>query len=331
MLKLDFYESGRGETIIVTFPQGGIGVVDASPSPTSSRPDILKIVQGKTIHFACLTHPHADHGTDLVHLVNGNCKLGAFWHTLSQVDQFFFGITQVKSFPNQYNELVLKMQEKWANFLIDLFYEVEDKKILVHQLRNDQQSLQCEGVDIHVLSPTETTQNNFTKANQKILSNPTANSPDPNQLSAILALQYGDAVVILGGDALRTNWDDAITAFRHRAKLSKAVVLKVPHHGAKNALRGQGKSYFDLCKYPSCKAVVIPGDSKHPHPESRQRLMHRTELYVVGEKSGAPPNPLRLSIPGAEGVTSAARKNPVVSMEIDSSGTVQVTQGCVET
>lgn len=56
MLKFDFYESGVGETIIVTFPNGGIGVIDAHPSPTSSRPAILEIVGKRQIHFICLTH-----------------------------------------------------------------------------------------------------------------------------------------------------------------------------------------------------------------------------------------------------------------------------------
>ena len=64
MLTFDFYESGRGETIVVTFPDGGIGVVDAHPSTRANRLRIEEIVSGKKIHFICLTHPHADHGRD---------------------------------------------------------------------------------------------------------------------------------------------------------------------------------------------------------------------------------------------------------------------------
>lgn len=62
MLKLDFYESGAGETILLTFPSGGIGIVDAHPSATASRPQILELIRDRKVHFACLTHPHRDHG-----------------------------------------------------------------------------------------------------------------------------------------------------------------------------------------------------------------------------------------------------------------------------
>ena len=65
-LKIDFYESADGEQIILEFPDGGLGVVDAHPSAQNSRPSILRLVAGRKIHFVCLTHPHADHGIDLI-------------------------------------------------------------------------------------------------------------------------------------------------------------------------------------------------------------------------------------------------------------------------
>ena len=40
MLKVDFYESGQGETIILEFPDGGLGLVDAHPSRSRARPEI---------------------------------------------------------------------------------------------------------------------------------------------------------------------------------------------------------------------------------------------------------------------------------------------------
>jgi len=79
MLKLDFYESGNGETILITFPSGGIGVVDAHPSSRGLRPPILDLVRGRHIHFVCLTHPHADHGVDLTSIGSQfTSRLGKF-------------------------------------------------------------------------------------------------------------------------------------------------------------------------------------------------------------------------------------------------------------
>jgi hypothetical protein len=41
MLKIDFYESGIGDTTVITFPDGGVGVVDANRlanPPSASKP-----------------------------------------------------------------------------------------------------------------------------------------------------------------------------------------------------------------------------------------------------------------------------------------------------
>jgi len=78
MLKLDFYESGEGETIVLTFPSGGLGIVDAHPSSSTSRQEILQITRGKTIHFVCLTHPHKDHGADLIPILEQHPDIKAF-------------------------------------------------------------------------------------------------------------------------------------------------------------------------------------------------------------------------------------------------------------
>ena len=94
MLRADFYESAEGETIILTFPDGGLGVIDAHPSPRAQRPNIEDLVRGKHVHFVCLTHPHADHGIDLHRVFGVAASVGAYWHTLSDIQAVMYSITQ---------------------------------------------------------------------------------------------------------------------------------------------------------------------------------------------------------------------------------------------
>src|SRR5437016_6343827 len=91
-LRVDFYESGIGETILVTFPSGGLGLIDAHPSSLATRPEILEIIKGKKLHFVCLTHPHADHGEDLVSVLEQHADIEEFWHTIFDVPAFIYGI-----------------------------------------------------------------------------------------------------------------------------------------------------------------------------------------------------------------------------------------------
>ena len=158
MLRFDFYESGVGETIVVTFPSGGIGVVDAHPSPTGTRADILNIVRNKRVHFICLTHPHADHGKDLVSIVEARLGVQSFWHTISELNVFFFGLTQTRNSPGPLRNLVNKFRAGWASFLIDLFHGAMEAEIPLHQLRADIEPYNIDGVDIFCLSPEESLQ-----------------------------------------------------------------------------------------------------------------------------------------------------------------------------
>jgi len=100
MLKIDFYESGDGETILLTFPSGGMGIVDAHPSPTATRPAILDLIRGRTVHFVCLTHPHQDHGVDLIPVLEQHPDVLAFWHTVSDVDVTVFLQQEAMNYPN---------------------------------------------------------------------------------------------------------------------------------------------------------------------------------------------------------------------------------------
>lgn len=331
-LRIDFYESGIGDTIIITFPSGGVGVVDAHPSQHTHRPDIRQLVEGRKLHFVCLTHPHADHGVDLIPVLEQHPQIDAFWSTIFEIPAFIFGVEQTVNFPSPVQEFAAKMNQDWGEFLVDIFGAVIDRKIPRHQLRSDLHERVIDGVEVHCLGPDESVQNSFFDAYKKKLTNPEVEVPDPNSISAILALKFGQSVVLLGADALKKNWDSAVK--RHRKLgLPKARVLKVPHHGARNSfnLKRDAVNYLDICTHtPKAVAVVFAGDAKHPDKDVYTRLRERTEVLCLSNGTRAPlavNNPLRLQMPGARAKSSAPVCNPVVSIELDVDGNVSVLAG----
>lgn len=331
-LKLDFYESGLGDTIVVTFPSGGVGVVDAHPSQHPHRPIIRDILEGRIIHFVCLTHPHADHGIDLVPILQEHPKIEEFWYTIFDLPAFIYGSEQTANFPSSVRKFAATMNQDWAEFLIDLFYAVSVRKIPRHLLRSDLQPRLIDGVEVHCIAPEESVQNSFNTAYHEKLRDPCVKVPDPNSLSAILALRFGRAVVLLGADALKTNWTNAGKQYWKRG-LPKACVLKVPHHGARNSfdLQKNAATYLDLCSHnPNAKAVLFAGDSKHPDSAVYEKLQKRTEVFCLsnglkGRQANA--NPLRLNLPGARAVSVAPVCNPVVGFEIDENATIRICAG----
>jgi hypothetical protein len=336
-LRIDFYESGRGDTIVVTFPDGGLGVVDAHPSPSKSRPGILEIIGERALHFVCLTHPRADHGVDLVPLLRAPQKPDQFWHTTSDINPFVYRLGEAVNFPSDQSGRAREMAEGWANFHIDIWGAVVERDIPQRRLRAGLEPVTIDGVDVHVLSPEEHIHDRFFKYWMQKARDPRIEPPDRNALSAILALRFGESVVLLGADALQENWRDAAKRYR-KHELPKAIVLKVPHHGARNAIDlnpySKKPTYFDLCRHDAdlkCHAVLFAGDSRHPDPKVQEKLKARTRLFCLSNGIASAPtvaNPLGIEIEGARAVRrNIPVCNPVVSFEILKAGEVKVLAG----
>lgn len=331
-LKIDFFESGVGETIRITFPDGGIGIVDAHPSSTGKRPPIDQLVRDRKIHFVCLTHPHADHGIDLIPILSDHPDIGSFWHTLSDIGVFVFAEAgQGLNYRSPIREVVTEFQSQWGKFLIQIYGNVGKRKLPHHNLRADLELREIAGVSIHILGPEEDEQNRFTSAYQEIARGNRKRIPDPNALSAILALEYGGRVILLGADGLKRNWESAGRKYR-RLGLSEAAILKVPHHGASNAFefRKGKRSYIDLCS-PDTIAVLFAGDVNHPEERVDERLQAKTNLACLANglhSSRLPSNPLGISLPGAVAVSQPVTPcQTQISLEIRSDGKVSHTVG----
>jgi hypothetical protein len=150
-------------------------------------------------------------------------------------------------------------------------------------------------------------------------------------LSAILALRYGDVVILLGADALKTNWVTAIERY-FRLRLPKARILKVPHHGAGNAFdSGSHKhNYLDVCdRQTPADAVLFAGDSKHPEERVFDALKRHTTLRCVanGRLGGGKSNPLNIEIPGAWSPRDVRVCNPRIGYEILPDGIINLVAG----
>jgi beta-lactamase superfamily II metal-dependent hydrolase len=329
-LRIDFYDSGVGDTIVITFPGGGLGLVDAHPATHSSRPGIRDIVSGKKIHFVCLTHPHADHGEDLVSVLQTHPEIREFWHTTSDVPAFIYRVQEFPNYPSPVRDFASAMNRDWANFLMDIFGALAERDIPPFVLRSDLEPIVIDGVEIHCLSPEHSVQNQFRTHLFEKVRDLKKRPPDTNLLSAILALKFGQGVVLLGADALKENWNSTIGRY-HKRGLAKAIILKVPHHGARNSMNWSRNSYLDICsRHPRAKAVLFAGDAKHPDRDVYELLRERTELFcLTNGLAGAitDSNPLRLSLPNARAVRAAKVCNPVVSFELDRSGHVQTLAG----
>ena len=305
MLKIDFYESGPGETIVITFPKGGLGIVDAHPSPTKSRCSIEDIIKGKEIHFVCLTHPHQDHGRDLAKVLKSKNSISEFWYTVRDIKLLAYSATNIETYPSRYRHLIEDMRKDSAGCFLDIFEPALKRNNknpnFLKSLSNELEKTQIDGVEIFCLSPSRVDQNSYLTQLQNKLEGKSNNKPNENKISAVLVIKYGQIVTILGSDALVNNWNNILKKSGNM-DLPKARILKVPHHGAKNALsKDRNKSYLRLCSNdPQTYSILFAGDIKHPNGDVHEILKNRTNLNCLnnGLKVKSRGNPLNIDIPG---------------------------------
>ena len=310
--------------------------MDAHPSRTGMRLDIEALVKGRKLHFLCLTHPHEDHGADLSKAMAAAETVDHYWHTVTDIHGLIYAVTQHEEFPNRFTPLLAALRLTWAEFLIDLYDEVENRTAadpgFKQRLNDQRRSDEIAGVKVHFLGPLESDQNKFTAAYDARLQNKHRSKPNENTLSAILGFEYGGHLVILGADALAENWLVAEERCR-KEHLPKAIILKVPHHGGQDALGNHRcKSYLDLClPNRETNGILFGGDAKHPHPKVFERLKAKVSVQCLA--NGLKPsgqtvaNPLGLNIPGARALVPAPTCNPHIGFMIGSDGLVERTAG----
>jgi hypothetical protein len=332
-IRFDFLESGVGETILITFPDGSVGVVDSHPA-FDSNVRALELIDGKILAFVHLTHPHLDHGKGLIPILEKHPQINEFWHTVSGIQQFVYSLEDIPVFPSHIRQTVDDYMSGSGNFVRQLFGTVARRKIPSRTLHARVAPIEISGVKIHVLAPDESSINEFQTAYTDISANKRKNIPDLNTLSSILVLEYGKQVILLGGDALKKSWLSATKTYRSKG-FPKSRLLKIPHHGASNAFdlnANESATYLGMCDKNGI-GVLFAGDLKHPDKRVEERIKKRLDLHCVvnGARHSHPratANPLNLNLPGAR----AAKPNikpcqDAVSFEIDEEGDIKLVTG----
>jgi beta-lactamase superfamily II metal-dependent hydrolase len=335
-LRIRFYESGIGETVLIEFPDQRLGVIDAFPPARSGRDDILNIIAGRDVEFVCLTHPHEDHGRDLVKILKV-ARVNQFWHSLSPINLFVYHLEQYCAFPSPLQKLSTQQSSDWASFMIELLDEVASNSIEPVALSESHKPIDIGDVKIHFLAPSE----KFVQGEQRRLTDALSKSSwthvDPNDFSLVIAIEFGNFVFLLGSDAKKRCWPEALASFK-KAGIPRAYALKLPHHGSLNAfdLRSAHQdpnpiNCWNLCS-PRFHAVLFAGTVMHPHPKVMQALMardvHLLSLFDLDHnESEADPNPLRIRIEGARAVRRTPRrpKYSCITFEVSDKDKLSIT------
>jgi len=234
-----FCDVGQGDAILIRTPSGKDVLIDGGPD-NSVLECLSKYLPfwDREIDMVFLTHPQADHLTGLISV-------------LERYNINYFIAGQIGNKTEGYKKLISLVKEK--NIIVENPYLGKEIDF------ND-------GVKIKILWPEKDWIVNhsfflsdISNSNNNVLGVATTND-NLNDTSTVVSFSFGEFDVLFPGDA-----DSNIQPLILKdSEIIRTEVLKVPHHGSKEALL---ESFIEAVK-PSLAVISVGKKNRYGHPAS---------------------------------------------------------------
>ncbi len=239
-LNLVAFGPGRGESLLIFIPSLGWGVID-SLIYKGANPALLFLQENnvKRLAFAVLTHLHEDHYRGLDQLIE---------YYSGHIDRVCYphgdGIREYAMYLAA-NELLGAPGYRALIRLLERFREAEQRGATRIRLGEKTTIVRSPKVEIEALCPSARSIEKYVEILHKAIPQKDGDTIDfvidsqHNLISAALWIKTNGIVMILGGDVEAgeddfTGWKGVLRSI-DCPNLSSQVV-KVPHHGSRNAL-----------------------------------------------------------------------------------------------
>lgn len=271
MVSLTFKDVGQGDSLILEWMEGEehqIGIIDCNKKGQSNPVlDHVKDIDCKVISFAILSHPHEDHYSGLLELLQyclaNEIHIGWFGHTAFNMGKDYWKLFEISHNATQELEKIIGLLPILKN--VGLLGSIQ----LVTQ---NWHKVLAPNIILDALSPAHEEIGQYQhKVRFEPVVNRKAASQAANLLSTVFILTINGIKILVTSDAVtetfdRLYYEDCLSG----VSLS---VIQAPHHGS---VKNYSTVFWDnLVTDHDRKAVVSSGYNlkyKHPHLEVLTRL-----------------------------------------------------------
>lgn len=260
-LSILVFGPGRGEAIVVIFPDGHLGVVDGCREPTRGAADgtgdpVREFIRrwhaehpqlGGRLRFVALTHPHDDHYAGLADLLTAYLgRIENLWSPIPTGDRYvacfrdYFAIERSNPDGVPDDDLLTGLTEFDAAFeSCRAHSSAPAYKNLVTDRSLFERSIERRKLTIRSVAPDDGdlryAYDDFADALQRATASADRTlrvRHNPNLTSGALVIRWGDSQVLLGGDLLCAEgkykgWSEA-----ERHVKGRVQVVKMAHHAS---------------------------------------------------------------------------------------------------
>lgn len=239
-LTLKLFDVMNGDCIVLEFESSDFGAVDFSRVARLEDHPLRPAFRGEKTRslFACLTHPHRDHiGSDWAIwnvLDSVAAAEGQFWHTMANPNETLKLLETILS--ARPDSLIIEEFLRLHSMISVAYWSFPAERVrrLCTAPSKGTSSLKVMGATIDVLNPDEEGMYEYVKMLRRVANNK-INEIDRdfvNRSSAVLRIRYGSNTILLGGDALKSNWLKITGRLHGTADPMNVQAVKASHHGA---------------------------------------------------------------------------------------------------
>ena len=271
LLGIHVLGEGFGESIVITFPSGAVGVVDcfARRLKVGGHEDRIKAnptlrflrqtLKAERLAFVALTHPHEDHGRGLSHLLCDyqgaidEIWLFAGFETIDLGRYLAAAVSRKRQLPIE--QLLDDPPGTFANEMMKI-REIVDEELSTkgggtarYRLFQGTKRVKITGeplITIRFIGPADGMAHAYisemTDGVRQIVQDDGAVAPDweptainHNRISPSLMLEFGDTRILLGGDMETEAWAEVEREIDQQESELRGLechLVKVSHHGS---------------------------------------------------------------------------------------------------
>jgi len=235
---------GQADTALIVTPSGHVAVIDAvNPGKIINLLADLGLAKGEQVDHLILTHPHEDHYSGAARLLNE-------YDVRDVVLSSFEPYTGTAG----YHAIINQIEGKGIPCL---FVPSHNTLYLDGAL-----AAAKDRVTVDLVGPSQAIINGLDRLGQL----------NPNHLSLIARVTFGDFTMVLAADAQMENWQH----FDEEGMMRSTHVVKAAHHGSRHGTQAERLERLEA------KYVVVSSDPDGRH--SLPDLIGAATLFVVGSK-----------------------------------------------
>lgn len=263
MVKITFKNVGQGDSILLEWNEDGvdkIAIIDCNIF-LGSNPVLEHVIEKgyKNIDFMILSHPHLDHFSGYIELLNyckaQNIQIRRFLHTAQTSPDFLKAATRSIEEKNKLYELFKLLNDLVEEDFLSV-YAIDDNPDVKIKLGDE--------FIMEILSPSSREIAKYINGENYPFDEETVSHPNANWLSTILKISNGQLNVLLTSDVETGALRRIGKKNGGRLGKDKIILAQIPHHGSRGNL---DKPFWSMRRrFPITPVVISVGKNRYKHP-----------------------------------------------------------------